>query len=70
MFLFKIDFNKILSWISSLKLNKLLAIIERFSGETTVLQKSIWSCIAEAPVFLTQFPVKGETQLLSKVHVL
>ena len=44
MFLFKVGFNnliKILSLISSLKLHELLARIEKSSGQTTVLQKSI-----------------------------
>ena len=47
MFLFKVGFNsliKILSWISSLKLYELLARIEKYSGQTPVLQKNIWSC--------------------------
>ena len=44
MFLFKVGFIsliKTLSWISSLKLHELLARIEKSSGRTTVLQKSI-----------------------------
>ena len=61
MFLFKVGFNsfiKILSWISSLRLHVLLARIERSSGQTTVLQKSTWSCTAEVwELFLTHFPV-------------
>ena len=50
MFLFKVGFNsliKILSWISSLKLHELLARIEKSSGQTTILQKSMWSCMAD-----------------------
>ena len=74
MFLFKVGFNsliKILSWISSLKLHELLARIEKSSGQTTVLQKSMWSCTAEVwELFLTHFPVSGETPICSKVRVL
>ena len=74
MFLFKVGFNsliKILSWISSLKLHELLARIEKSSGQTTVLQKSMWLCTAEVwELFLTHFPVSGETPICSEVCVL
>ena len=74
MFLFKVGFNsliKILSWISSLKLHELLARIEKSSGQTTVLQKSMWSCMTEVwELFLTHFPVSGGTPIGSEVHVL
>ena len=70
MFLFKVGFTsliKILSWISSLKLCELLARIEK----STVTQKSMWSCTAEVwELFLTNFPVSGETPICSEVLVL
>ena len=72
MFLFKVGFHsfiKILSWISGLKLHELLARIEKSSGQTTVLQKSMWSCKAEVWV-LTHFPVSGETPICCEVRVL
>ena len=73
MFLFKVSFNsliKILSWISNLKLHELLARIKKSSGQTTLLQKSIWSCMAEVwELFLIQFPVSGETPICSKVCI-
>ena len=63
--MFKVGFNsliKILSWMSSLKLHKLLARIEKSSGQTTALQKIIWSCMAEVwELFFTHFSVSGET---------
>ena len=70
MFLFKVGFNsliKILSWISSLKLHELLARVEKSSGQTTVLQKSMWSCMAEVwELFLTRLPVSGVSPLTRK----
>ena len=50
MLLFKVSFNsliKILSWISSLKLPELVVRVEKSPGQTTILQKSMWSCNAE-----------------------
>ena len=44
MILFKVGFNsliKVLSRISSLKLHEILRRIEKSSGQTTVLQKSM-----------------------------
>ena len=44
MFLFKVGFNsliKTLSCVSSLKLHELLTRIEKSSGQTAVLQKSM-----------------------------
>ena len=74
MFLFKVGFNslfKVLSWISSLKVHELLARTEKSSGQTTVLQKSMWSCTAEVwELFLTHSPVSGETPICSEVCVL
>ena len=71
MFLVEVGSNsliKILSWILSLKLQELLARTEKSLGQTTVLQKSMWSCTAE--FFLTHFPVSGKTPICSKVCVL
>ena len=74
MFLFKVGFTsliKILSWISSLKLCELLARIEKSSWQTAAIQKNMWSCMAEVwELFLTNFPVSGETPICSEVHVL
>ena len=74
MFLFKVGFNsliKILSWISSLKLHELLARVEKSSGQTTDLHKSMWSCTAAiSELFLTHFPVSSETIICSEVRVL
>ena len=50
---------------------ELLARIEKTSGQTTVLQKSMWSCMAEVwELFLTHFPVSGKTPICSEVRVL
>ena len=73
MFLFKVGFNsliKMLSWISNSKLHELLGRIEKSSGQTTVLQKSMWSCTTEVwELFLTHFPMSGETPICSEVCV-
>ena len=73
MFLFKVGFSsliKILSWISSLKLHDLLAIIGKSSGQATVLQKSVWSCTTEVwELLLTHFLVAGEAPRRSEVDV-
>ena len=70
MFLFKVSFIsliRILSRISSLKLHVLLARIGKTSGQTTVIQRGIWSCTAEVwELFLTHFFGSGETQYLPR----
>lgn len=65
MFLCKLSFNSlinILYWIPILKLHVLLARMEGFSGQSTVLPKSTWSHTAELwDLFLANFSVSGET---------
>ena len=42
--------------------------IEKSSGQTTVLQKSMWSCTAEVwESFLTHFPVIGDIDKLDDI---